>query len=105
MSHTVKVMVVAYVLAVSLAEAQQEGAGQARTDANQQAQTSGQLNIAPGTVRDVQRALSQRGYFSGQADGDWNEQSKQALREFQRAQGLEPTGQFDQQTLSALGLR
>lgn len=105
MSRTVKVMVSACVLAVSLAVAQQEGPGQAGTDANQQAQTGRQLNIAPGTVRDVQRALSQRGYFSGQTDGNWNEQSEQALREFQRAQGLEPTGRFDQQTLSALGLR
>lgn len=105
MSRTAKLMVVACALAVSVAEAQLEGAGQAGADAGRQAPAGRQLNIAPGTVRDVQQALAQRGYFSGQADGNWNEQSEQALREFQRAQGLEPTGQFDQQTLSALGLR
>lgn len=105
MSRTIKLMMAACVLAVPLADAQQARQGQADADSNQQVQPSSQLNITPATVREVQQALSRQGYFSGQADGNWSEQAEQALREFQRAQGLEATGQFDQRTLAALGLR
>jgi peptidoglycan hydrolase-like protein with peptidoglycan-binding domain len=38
------------------------------------------------------------------ADGKLNPQTEAAIKEFQRAKGLQPTGQLDQKTLTALGL-
>ena len=38
------------------------------------------------------------------ADGKMGPQTHAALKEFQRAKGLEPSGQLDQKTVTALGL-
>lgn len=38
------------------------------------------------------------------ADGKMGPKTQAALKEFQRAKGLEPTGQLDKPTLTALGL-
>jgi peptidoglycan hydrolase-like protein with peptidoglycan-binding domain len=54
-------------------------------------------------VRDAQRALHDRG-FNVAVDGIYGPSTEQALRDFQRQQGLQQTGQLDQQTLSALGV-
>jgi peptidoglycan hydrolase-like protein with peptidoglycan-binding domain len=62
--------------------------------------------VAPGsrTVRDVQRALAQRGYDPGPVDGVMGPATKMALRSFQRAENLEPTGKVNARTLAGLGL-
>lgn len=56
------------------------------------------------TIRQAQDKLNQRGYSVGPADGTWGPQTEQALTQFQQAEGLEATGQLDQETLSALGI-
>jgi peptidoglycan hydrolase-like protein with peptidoglycan-binding domain len=45
-------------------------------------------------IREAQDALRSNGYAA----------TPQGLREFQQAQGLEPSGTLDQQTLAALGV-
>jgi phage tail tape-measure protein len=55
-------------------------------------------------VRSVQQSLNQRGYDAGTVDGRWGTNTENALRQFQQANGLAPTGSLDQQTLSALGV-
>jgi peptidoglycan hydrolase-like protein with peptidoglycan-binding domain len=54
-------------------------------------------------IRMIQQALRQRGQ-EVDVDGQWGERTAAALREFQRMQGLEPRGEPDVYTLSALGL-
>lgn len=54
-------------------------------------------------VRDVQSALSSRGY-DVQVDGIMGSNTQDALRRFQRDEGLEETGQLDQATLQALNI-
>lgn len=56
------------------------------------------------TLRQVQQQLSEKGFDPGAADGVWGPQTESALKGFQQAQGIEPSGQLDQQTLSALGV-
>jgi hypothetical protein len=51
------------------------------------------------TLRRVQRALSERGHFSGQLTGSWDDKTERALRAFQRASDLQATGFPDQKTL------
>jgi hypothetical protein len=96
----------ATVLAMSPALAQQGGQGGGQVLQQEQAQGSGaQLQLSPSTVRQIQQALNQAGYSVGNVDGSWGPQTVQAMQNFQQAQGLEPTGQPNQQTLSALGIQ
>ena len=55
-------------------------------------------------VRAAQQALNRAGYPVGRVDGSWNAKTAQAVRSFQQAHGLEPTGQLDPRTLKALGV-
>ena len=52
----------------------------------------------------IQQALESRGHRPGASNGVWGEQSADALRAFQRTNGLEPLGEADVFTLAALGL-
>jgi hypothetical protein len=54
-------------------------------------------------VRELQQALSDAGY-EVMVDGIWGQQTRTALEEFQQQEGLEATGEPDQETLSALDL-
>jgi peptidoglycan hydrolase-like protein with peptidoglycan-binding domain len=56
------------------------------------------------TVREVQERLNSRGYRAGAADGRLGDATRAALRQFQRAENLEPTGKLDSRTLAALGI-
>lgn len=56
-------------------------------------------------VADVQRALAREGYYDGAIDGVIGPVTRNALRRYQRAHGLEGTGQIDQALIEALRLR
>lgn len=56
------------------------------------------------TAREVQQALNNQGYSAGPADGKWGSKSTQALKKFQQAKGMEPTGQISEEVLLALGI-
>jgi hypothetical protein len=56
-------------------------------------------------VADVQRALAREGYYNGAIDGTIGPATRNALRRYQRAHGLEGTGQIDQAVIEALRLR
>jgi peptidoglycan hydrolase-like protein with peptidoglycan-binding domain len=63
-----------------------------------------QLHISSAEVRQIQQALDQMGYKIRNIDGQWNPQTATALKNFQQAQGLEPTGNLNTVTISALRL-
>jgi peptidoglycan hydrolase-like protein with peptidoglycan-binding domain len=54
-------------------------------------------------VRQVQEKLKSAGHDI-EVDGVWGPNTQAALREYQQKQGHQPTGELDQQTLSALGV-
>lgn len=56
------------------------------------------------TVREAQRVLTDRGYYSGPIDGVMGPSTRAALLAFQRAENLDPTGGLNRQTLAALGV-
>lgn len=66
--------------------------------------TGAAVRLSPATVRQIQQTLNQRGYHAGHVDGSWGPVTATATRNFQEAQGLEPTGQPNLRTLSALGI-
>lgn len=55
-----------------------------------------------GTVRDVQTLLNARGYDAGDADGIIGATTVEAIKTFQKAAGLEPTGRIDEPFIRAL---
>jgi uncharacterized protein YcbK (DUF882 family) len=55
-------------------------------------------------VADVQAALQEQGYYRGEVDGLLGPLTRQALAEFQQANGLYATQTIDQPTLESLGL-
>ncbi len=55
-------------------------------------------------VADVQAALQEQGYYKGEVDGLIGPLTRQALAEYQSAQGLYATETIDQPTLESLGL-
>jgi phage tail tape-measure protein len=56
------------------------------------------------TVRNVQQALNAKGFNAGPADGQWGPSTAIALKQFQTAQGLPPSGVLDTPTMNALGV-
>jgi peptidoglycan hydrolase-like protein with peptidoglycan-binding domain len=52
----------------------------------------------------VQTALARRGYYAGQVDGVIGPETRNAIREFQRDNGLQVTGDINSQLVQALKL-
>lgn len=92
--------------APALAQQQQEGAqAQDQILTQEQAQQQGApLYVSPSVVRRIEQALNDQGYDAGEIDGNWDTQSQTALRNYQQAVGLEPTGQLNGRTISSLGI-
>ena len=55
-------------------------------------------------VMAVQQRLKQNGAYAGPTDVVWGPESAAALQQFQRANGLQVTGQLNQATVATLGL-
>ncbi|MBC7951647.1 MAG: peptidoglycan-binding protein [Rhodospirillaceae bacterium] len=85
-------------------DSQQTSSAQPSTQASRSAAAAEQQAVAPDMVRDIQRTLGAKGYDAGAPDGIYGSSTEQALRNFQRDQKLNATGQLDTQTLAALGL-
>jgi Putative peptidoglycan binding domain len=62
-------------------------------------------NDGNSSVTQVQAALARAGYYHGAIDGSVGPETRNALRRFQRARGLEATGQIDGAVIQALRLR
>jgi peptidoglycan hydrolase-like protein with peptidoglycan-binding domain len=64
------------------------------------------MQSAPTAERyqEIQRALAERGYYNGEANGIWGVESIEALKRFQNEQHLAPTGRLNSVSLIALGL-
>jgi peptidoglycan hydrolase-like protein with peptidoglycan-binding domain len=56
------------------------------------------------TIGQLQQALNDKGYNVGTVDGQMGPKTRSALKKFQQAQGLQPSGQIDSQTVAALSI-
>jgi len=62
-------------------------------------------NLPPDQViANVQTALQQQGYYQGEVDGLLGPQTRAAIADYQRANGLAETASVDQPTLESLGM-
>jgi peptidoglycan hydrolase-like protein with peptidoglycan-binding domain len=64
----------------------------------------GQKAPAPERISEIQQALAKEGSFAGKPNGKWDSSTIEAMRKFQDAHGLNPTGKLDALTLQKLGL-
>jgi len=64
----------------------------------------GQMTPTPERISEIQEALSKNGAMSSAPSGKWDDSTADAMRKFQAAHGLNPTGKLDAQTLNHLGL-
>jgi len=55
-------------------------------------------------VTEIQQALAKDGSYTGRPSGKWDESTAEAMRKFQEAHGLSPTGKLDARSLQQLGL-
>lgn len=55
-------------------------------------------------ISEIQAALAKDGSFGGAPSGKWDDDTAAAMRKFQAAHGLTPTGKLDALTLQKLGL-
>lgn len=84
---------------------QQQQSGTSQLIKQEQSTGSGAaVGVSPATVRLIQQQLSKAGYDPGTVDGSWDSRTQAAVRNFQQARGLEPTGQLNRNTMQALGL-
>jgi hypothetical protein len=55
-------------------------------------------------INQIQRALARTGFYQGDPTGRWDDNTIQAMKSFQQAKGLPPTGKIDAPSLQMLGL-
>jgi peptidoglycan hydrolase-like protein with peptidoglycan-binding domain len=67
-----------------------------------QEERRGQTDVHPGDIRQAQERLKEAGFNPGPADGQLGAQTKEAIKEYQKAQGLPQTGQLDEPTRDLL---
>jgi len=64
----------------------------------------GQAAPTPERISEIQEALAKKGVFAGTPTGKWDDSTADAMKQFQSAHGLTPTGKLDALTLQKLGL-
>ena len=64
----------------------------------------GQAAPTTDRISEIQEALAKQGSFDGMPTGKWDDSTVEAMRKFQAANHLNPTGKIDAPTLQKLGL-
>jgi peptidoglycan hydrolase-like protein with peptidoglycan-binding domain len=64
----------------------------------------GQGAPTPERIHEIQNALAKKGFYAGEPSGKWDDDSTEAIKKFQAANGLAPSGKYDAWTLQKLGL-
>jgi peptidoglycan hydrolase-like protein with peptidoglycan-binding domain len=64
----------------------------------------GQKAPQPDRIREIQEALAKDGAYTGAPTGKWDSTTVEAMKRFQAAHGLNPTGKLDARSLQKLGL-
>jgi peptidoglycan hydrolase-like protein with peptidoglycan-binding domain len=68
------------------------------------ARERGQTAPTPDRIEEIQAALARENDYAGDPNGKWDVATIEAMKKFQSANGLSPTGKIDALTLQKLGL-
>lgn len=91
-------------LAIGSGAAWSQDSGMQKQGSGQRMESGGRSQWSQQDVRQVQEALKEKGHNPGAIDGIMGPRTQAALRQFQRAQNIQATGQLDSSTASALGV-
>lgn len=91
--------------AVAADQVKQQPRTQSLNEGSSHSQPAHAQSQPPEVIRQVQQRLNHRGIDVGTVDGRWSLVTVQGVKKFQEQQGMVPTGQLDQPTLSALGVQ
>ncbi len=64
----------------------------------------GQKAPTPERITEIQQALAKDGSFNRSPNGKWDSSTVDAMKKYQEAHGLNPSGKLDAKTLTKLGL-
>ena len=64
----------------------------------------GQAAPTTDRINEIQGALAKNGAYTAEPSGKWDDSTVDAMKKFQAAHGLNPTGKMDALTLQKLGL-
>jgi peptidoglycan hydrolase-like protein with peptidoglycan-binding domain len=117
-THLALTLLIAAGLGVSASSANAQTAPQKKSAASSSAKKShkkkssrrlsrwerGQKAPAPDRISEIQQALAKDGSFTGTPNGKWDAPTVEAMKKFQDAHGLNPSGKLDAKTLQQLGL-
>ncbi|HVB35276.1 MAG TPA: peptidoglycan-binding domain-containing protein [Patescibacteria group bacterium] len=59
---------------------------------------------SPDRIDQIQQALARNGFYQGDPSGRWDSSTVEAMKSFQQAHDLAPTGKIDAKSLQQLGL-
>src|SRR4051812_4854940 len=106
MTNLIKNMVTIGFVFTLVAQAHAHGtSGSGASAKSSQHSSSGQSASAAmddESIRHAQEQLSSKGFYTSKVDGKVGPKTRSAIRQFQEQHDLPPTGQLDQQTMSAL---
>jgi peptidoglycan hydrolase-like protein with peptidoglycan-binding domain len=60
--------------------------------------------LRPRSIRAIQARLRALNFYPGAVDGVWGQSTQAAIERFQQGRGLQPNGQLNPATISAMGL-
>lgn len=89
-------------LASTAAYAQNAPQAQPQSSQGQAAETHGSQALAEPFVRQIQMRLRAQGVFEGKPTGTWDDETSQAVHDFQQEHNIQATGQLDAKTMAAL---
>jgi hypothetical protein len=106
MRYITTALVAATLLATTSVYAQQTSsqAPQSGTTTGNSTATSDQDQVSRRLVRQIQGRLKQQGYLDKAPDGVWDNDTAEALADYQDASGLPSSGQLDGMTIFILGI-
>ena len=117
-THLVLTLLLAAGLGVSAVSAGAQSTAQKKSTATSSKSTShrkrapkklsrwerGQKVPSSDRISEIQQALAKDGSFAGTPNGKWDASTVEAMKKFQDAHGLNPSGKLDAKTLQRLGL-
>src|ERR1700758_1725351 len=76
----------------------------ARSTRKSSRRVKGQKTPEAQRISEIQTALAKDGSFTGTPSGQWDDATVAAMKKYQEAHGLNPSGKLDAKTLQSLGL-
>ena len=78
------------------------GSGSDTTKLHTNEEPSPQVDLSKDNIMEIQAFLNQLGFDAGTPDGNIGPKTKEAVRKFQKINGLEPTGEINLEFLNKL---